>query len=407
MSHGSSVIEFDEKYMAAWRTLKSWPGLFRNTAYEATVRRRLPGPLGLVVQFNPEHIKTKRPSSMATRVSPQDIPVSRAWDPALFNFMKAKPAEIIVRVRTDTDAGTAQLTFASTTEFLAGGNHAGALPAPGDPDDHPLFANVNPLLDGHGLFVPRMLQGQPQVLTTEAIHAGLLVQAMPGRPDFRMGYNSLGAWASVNHLHLHCFYLSGSGGLGIADTSRANGSHHAHTSNGTVAADGVAGHAIASSVGDASCDVFPTLQMPCERAARTKLADYDLGRPGTAANGSSTSLWLAEMVGWPTSGFVFSLHGAEAATDPAATAALANATGELIARLTASNTPHNLLISDHGRTVMVMPRAVQVIRNRLYPSSLNLTWCLSGLQRGGGAEDGVLAIALAEICGLGILYTQV
>src|SRR4051812_35307292 len=100
MSAPTLPNDFDDKYITAWHALKSTPGLFRNAAYEATARRRLPGPLGLVIQFNPEHIKTKRPSSMATRVSPTEIRVERPWDPSLFNFLKAKPAEVMLRVKT-------------------------------------------------------------------------------------------------------------------------------------------------------------------------------------------------------------------------------------------------------------------------------------------------------------------
>ena len=46
-----------------------------------------------------------------------------------------------------------------------------------------------------------------QVLTRHAIHLALETVLLSGRSNFKAGFNSLCAFATVNHLHWHLFYL--------------------------------------------------------------------------------------------------------------------------------------------------------------------------------------------------------
>ena len=70
-----------------------------------------------------------------------------------------------------------------------------------------LYYNKYPFADFHGLLVPEREKCAPQFLT-EAYHAYIwdmtqhLAAALPG---VGFGYNSLGAFASVNHLHFQMF----------------------------------------------------------------------------------------------------------------------------------------------------------------------------------------------------------
>lgn len=70
-----------------------------------------------------------------------------------------------------------------------------------------VLINVSPLEFGHCLFVPDPSYGFPQILTRTAIQAGIDSVLLSSDPSFRAGFNSLGAFASVNHLHLHGYYL--------------------------------------------------------------------------------------------------------------------------------------------------------------------------------------------------------
>lgn len=65
--------------------------------------------------------------------------------------------------------------------------------------------NKFPLAPYHLLVVPDAEFGQPQFLTQHYHHmiAALAVQAQDNLSGLYFGYNSLGAYASVNHLHFH------------------------------------------------------------------------------------------------------------------------------------------------------------------------------------------------------------
>jgi hypothetical protein len=345
---------------------------------------------------SPEHLKNKRPSGLSPK--PADLRVVRPFDPALFNFTKAKPEEVVARVALDPADPDALPTLvwsaadgddATTTAqgaqvaVPAQSTTTAAAPPSHDPSHvHPIFANISPIMGGHGLLVPQVAAGHPQVLTPAHLTLALRVMALAGRPDFHLGFNSLAAWASVNHLHFHATYIG---------------------------------------------DVFPrTRRFAVERAAADTLAAValpGLPRPAGAAaidGGSSAggddedgdgavSLSVAALTGWPLGGLRFALrrtadvaaaasNGDAAPTDdddaagrrpylhhPRHVAALGAAAGAVVSHLTRHEIAHNLLLADRGGSVYVLPRAHQA---------------------GGGADEGRMAVAFAEVCGIGIVYSQ-
>ncbi|XP_015284273.1 PREDICTED: GDP-D-glucose phosphorylase 1 [Gekko japonicus] len=109
--------------------------------------------------------------------------VRQPFDPAQFNFTQIRPAEVL---------------FALAPRRREGGEEGPRV----------LVAiNVSPLERGHVLLVPEPALGLAQVLTAGALLAGLEALLLSGHPGLRVGFNSLGACASVNHLHLHAYYL--------------------------------------------------------------------------------------------------------------------------------------------------------------------------------------------------------
>lgn len=65
------------------------------------------------------------------------------------------------------------------------------------------IVNSSPLTKNHCLVVPDLAKQSPQVLSEVAIEYSLALLAKLDSRRFRMGFNSPGALASVNHLHLH------------------------------------------------------------------------------------------------------------------------------------------------------------------------------------------------------------
>uniref|UniRef100_A0A8C5RPQ8 GDP-D-glucose phosphorylase 1 n=1 Tax=Laticauda laticaudata TaxID=8630 RepID=A0A8C5RPQ8_LATLA len=145
-------------------------GLFRYRLGRLPTRL-LPGRLGLVAQLNVQRATERR--------RPQQVrAVRQSFDPRQFHFGQIRREEALFCLRRRPGS-------------------AGTLVA----------INVSPLERGHVLLVPEPALALPQVLTAEALLAGLEAVLLSAHPGFRLGFNSLGAFASVNHLHLHAFYL--------------------------------------------------------------------------------------------------------------------------------------------------------------------------------------------------------
>lgn len=60
---------------------------------------------------------------------------------------------------------------------------------------------VSPIEYGHVLLIPRVLDHLPQRIDRESFLLALHMAKEAADPFFRLGYNSLGAFATINNLH--------------------------------------------------------------------------------------------------------------------------------------------------------------------------------------------------------------
>lgn len=72
----------------------------------------------------------------------------------------------------------------------------------GDPISVDVIANINPLEPRHVLFTPERAQRHSQQLTPLAVKTALRLLDGKGGDQLKVGYNSVGAFASIPHLHL-------------------------------------------------------------------------------------------------------------------------------------------------------------------------------------------------------------
>ncbi|XP_013924529.1 PREDICTED: GDP-D-glucose phosphorylase 1 [Thamnophis sirtalis] len=164
---------FDRALLEGWEE-RLRRGLFRYRLGRLQTRV-LPGRLALVAQLNVQRAAERR--------RPQEVrSVRQSFDPRQFNFGQIRREEILFCLRRRCPG------LASSPRTL-------------------VAINVSPLERGHVLLIPDPALALPQVLTPEALLAGLDAVLLSAHPGFRLGFNSLGAFASVNHLHLHGFYL--------------------------------------------------------------------------------------------------------------------------------------------------------------------------------------------------------
>ncbi|XP_031375679.1 GDP-L-galactose phosphorylase 1-like [Punica granatum] len=179
-------VEFlDSLLLGEWED-RMQRGLFRYdvTACETKV---IPGDYGFVAQLNEGRHLKKRPTEF--RVDK----VLQPFDGNKFNFTKVGQEEVLFQFEASEDGDV---------QFFPN--------APIDVDNSPsvVAINVSPIEYGHVLLIPRIFECLPQRIDRESFLLALYMAAEAANPYFRLGYNSLGAFATINHLHFQAYYLA-------------------------------------------------------------------------------------------------------------------------------------------------------------------------------------------------------
>mmetsp|Transcript_25080 Transcript_25080/g.54564 ORF Transcript_25080/g.54564 Transcript_25080/m.54564 type:complete len:471 (-) Transcript_25080:233-1645(-) len=237
---------FDTVLLGQWDKLNT-EGMFRYDVTECSTKM-IPGKFGFVAQLNEGRATKKRPTEFRVDL------VKQAFDHGKFNFTKAAQKEALFQFDTSADAGA---TYLRTAKVL---------------DDSPnlLVINVSPIEYGHILLVPRVLDHLPQQVSMtrfllsrvrllwtqtspktfaaepcvglsaltqlctplqiqpDTLLTAIEMVAESANPFFRAGYNSLGAYATINHLHFQAYYLMAPFPIERAATSRV-GKRRKHT----------------------------------------------------------------------------------------------------------------------------------------------------------------------------------
>lgn len=150
-------------------------GVFKYDVREGSLpMRTMAGRFAFVVQLNPDRgTQRRRPQDTCQLVMP--------FDDNLFNFTKTKAGETLFRLQ---------------------------LPAALKVCDASLFVNNSPIEFCSSLLVPDPSKKLPQVLTSDSLLLAVSFLAASSCQHQRLGFNSLGAAASVNHLHWHVYRLN-------------------------------------------------------------------------------------------------------------------------------------------------------------------------------------------------------
>jgi GDP-L-galactose phosphorylase len=166
-------------------------GLFR---YDVTAcpTRVLDGVYGFVAQLNEGRATKKRATEFAVDA------VCAAFDPSKFNFTKADEAEVLFQFEP------ASSSRAAAAPGPPGYTERGAVEA----SPNLVLINVSPIEYGHVLLVPHVLSALPQQLSPDLLLLALHLAREANNPYFRVGYNSMGAYATINHLHFQAYYLT-------------------------------------------------------------------------------------------------------------------------------------------------------------------------------------------------------
>lgn len=114
------------------------------------------------------------------------LQVVQPFDTAKFNFTKALQKEVLFQFEA-ADMPSKGSAFLPMT------------PVSGSPNL--IFINVSPIEYGHVLLVPRALDRLNQLVDPSTLHLALQFTREAANPFFRLAFNSLGAYGTVNHLH--------------------------------------------------------------------------------------------------------------------------------------------------------------------------------------------------------------
>uniref|UniRef100_A0A5B7B8Y0 GDP-D-glucose phosphorylase 1 n=1 Tax=Davidia involucrata TaxID=16924 RepID=A0A5B7B8Y0_DAVIN len=183
---GSPISFLNNLLLGQWEDRMS-RGLFR---YDVTSceTKIIPGKYGFIAQLNEGRHLKKRPTEF------QIDRVLQPFDENKFNFTKVGQEEVLFRFEPSNDKKS---VFFPSVPVNANLNSPSVV-----------AINVSPIEYGHVLLIPRVLDCLPQRIDHDSFLLALHMAIEAADPFFRMGYNSLGAFATINHLHFQAYYLS-------------------------------------------------------------------------------------------------------------------------------------------------------------------------------------------------------
>nr|ABR16521.1 unknown [Picea sitchensis]ACN40513.1 unknown [Picea sitchensis] len=179
----ADIPSLDSLLLGLWEE-RMQRGLFR---YDVTIceTKVIPGNYGFIAQLNEGRHLKKRPTEFRVDKVQQD------FDPSKFNFTKVGQEEVLFRFE---ESGEDKVQYLEKAPVLDSPNV--------------VAINVSPIEYGHVLLVPRVLDCLPQRIDHDSLLLALHLAAEARNPSFRLGYNSLGAFATINHLHFQAYYLA-------------------------------------------------------------------------------------------------------------------------------------------------------------------------------------------------------
>nr|GMC97049.1 GDP-L-galactose phosphorylase 2-like [Ipomoea batatas] len=186
LSYGECPISFlSDLLLGQWEERMS-RGIFR---YDVTSceTKIIPGMFGFIAQLNEGRHLKKRPTEF--RIDQ----VLQPFDENKFNFTKIGQEEVLFRFEPSNDC---------KSHYLPSGLVDARSGSP-----TVLAINVSPIEYGHVLLIPRVLDCLPQRIDHDSFFVAMHLAKEAADPFFRLGYNSLGAFATINHLHFQAYYL--------------------------------------------------------------------------------------------------------------------------------------------------------------------------------------------------------
>ncbi|XP_017133794.1 GDP-D-glucose phosphorylase 1 [Drosophila elegans] len=154
-----------------WEQLHKIPGLFSYQLHKTPQCRRIPGHWGFYTELNADRsLKRRRPQTIEN--------LNPTFKPTMFNFNKVNAQEVIMTI--DDAFGSPEVQ---------------------------MIINKSPITKYHTLICPEVGKNHVQKITRDVLDFCITFMRSIDDKNIRMGYNSPGALASVNHLHFHLLHM--------------------------------------------------------------------------------------------------------------------------------------------------------------------------------------------------------
>ncbi|XP_017088297.2 GDP-D-glucose phosphorylase 1 [Drosophila bipectinata] len=167
MSLEGKAQQYLDDLKARWMELHKVPGLFSYQLQKTPRVRQIPGPSGFYTELNTDRSRKRRQPQTIENLNP-------TFKPKMFNFNKVDPMEVLLKIDD----------------------------AEGSPEVQ-MIINKSPITKYHTLICPEVEKNHVQRLNREVLHFSITFMRNIDDQFMRIGYNSPGALASVNHLHFH------------------------------------------------------------------------------------------------------------------------------------------------------------------------------------------------------------
>ncbi|KAH8375552.1 GDP-D-glucose phosphorylase 1 [Drosophila serrata] len=151
----------------SWDQLHRTPGMFAYQLKKTPHRRKIPGSHGFYTELNADRSLKRRGPQTIESLNP-------AFKPTNFNFNKINAAEVLMTINDCHGSPEVQMII-----------------------------NKSPLTQYHTLICPEVNKNHVQRITRDVLAFCITFMRSIDDKNIRMGYNSPGALASVNHLHFH------------------------------------------------------------------------------------------------------------------------------------------------------------------------------------------------------------
>eukprot|EP00331_Platyophrya_macrostoma_P021806 CAMPEP_0176455772 /NCGR_PEP_ID=MMETSP0127-20121128/30840_1 /TAXON_ID=938130 /ORGANISM="Platyophrya macrostoma, Strain WH" /LENGTH=383 /DNA_ID=CAMNT_0017845501 /DNA_START=16 /DNA_END=1167 /DNA_ORIENTATION=+ len=231
--------------------------------------------------------------------------VLQDFDETKFNYNEVDPNEILFYVDLEDES---IITKDDYENRMFSGEDAD--PGKELNECHPIIANISPICPSHSLIALFPKEELPQVIGSDIIVLLLQVFKLSDAADLKVGFNSIGACAHVNHLHFHLLYAA---------------------------------------------DLFKDGKFPMENAKTKPLLKSSLQSPDEQINMYSVGVIVEELEDYPVQ--AFKVTPADTKADVAEVfTSLSFAAGAIINFLIDLDIPHNMLIGDRGYSIYIIPR---------------------------------------------------